>query len=163
MALFNSKQPAEIQTRSGESIQHSIIPAGMQISGDLISTGDINVKGKIEGNITCRTLTLEGEPIIDGSVRAETIRICGCYNGDILAKKVTLTKTAKMVGNIHYEVLEMEVGASFEGAAHHLDESSADEIRPSWDSQPAGRGEDPKRGAPLDQAAISLMLGTLVR
>ena len=135
-AALQVKQPAEIQARPAESVQHSIIPDGMQISGDLVSTGDINVKGKIEGNITCRTLTLEGEPIIGGSVRAETIRICGSFNGDVLAKKVALTKTAKMVGDIHYKVLEMEVGASFEGALHHLDESSADEFRPGWDSEP---------------------------
>ena len=95
--------------------EHSIIPADLKITGDLVSPGDIHVEGVIHGNITCRTLTLTGQPVIKGSVKAETVRVCGTFGGKIEAKKVTLTKAAKMVGEIYYETLEMEAGASFEG------------------------------------------------
>ena len=95
--------------------QHTIIPADLQITGDLVSTGDIHVEGVIHGNITCRTLTLTGQPVIKGSVKAETVRVCGTFDGKVEAKKVALTKAAKMVGEIYYETLEMEAGASFEG------------------------------------------------
>ncbi len=76
----------DIAARRVDPVQHSVIPYGMQVTGDLFSRGDISVKGNIQGNITCRTLTLEGEPVIGGSVQAETIRICGSFNGDVLAK-----------------------------------------------------------------------------
>ena len=82
---------------------------------DLVSTGDIHVEGVIHGNITCRTLTLTGQPVIKGSVKAETVRVCGTFDGKVEAKKVALTKATKMVGEIYYETLEMEAGASFEG------------------------------------------------
>ena len=95
--------------------QHTFIPAELQITGDLVSTGDIHVEGVIHGDITCRTLTLTGQPVIQGSVKAETVRISGAFNGKVQAKKVSLTKAAKMVGEIYYETLEMEAGASFEG------------------------------------------------
>jgi cytoskeletal protein CcmA (bactofilin family) len=102
------------------SAEHSIIPADLKITGDLISPGDIHVEGVIHGNITCRTLTLTGQPVIKGSVKAETIRVSGTFNGKVEAKKVTLTKAAKMVGEIYYETLEMEAGASFEGKLDRL-------------------------------------------
>ncbi len=97
------------------SPEHSIIPADLKITGDLVSSGDIHVEGVIHGNITCRTLTLTGQPVIEGSVKAETVRVCGAFDGKVEAKKVTLTKGAKMVGEIYYETLEIEPGASFEG------------------------------------------------
>ena len=101
--------------------QHTFIPAELQITGDLVSTGDIHVEGVIHGDITCRTLTLTGQPVIQGSVKAETARISGAFNGKIQAKKVSLTKAAKMVGEIYYEILEMEAGASFEGKVSRIE------------------------------------------
>ncbi len=50
------------------SVEHSIIPADLKITGDLVSPGDIHVEGVIHGNITCRTLTLTGQPVVQGSV-----------------------------------------------------------------------------------------------
>ncbi len=97
------------------SAEHSIIPADLKITGDLVSSGDIHVEGVIHGNITCRTLTLTGQPVIKGSVKAETVRVCGTFDGKIEAKKVALTKAARMTGEIYYATLEIEPGALFEG------------------------------------------------
>ncbi len=102
------------------SAEHSIIPADLKITGDLVSPGDIHVEGVIHGNITCRTLTLTGQPVVQGSVKAETVRVSGTFNGKVEAKKVVLTKGAKMVGEIYYETLEVEAGASFEGKVSRI-------------------------------------------
>jgi len=112
--------PQTAPEREKPSGQHTIIPADLQITGDLVSTGDIRVEGVIHGDITCRTLTLTGQPVIQGSVKAETVRVSGTFNGKVEAKKVALTKAAKMVGEIYYETLEMEAGASFEGKLDRL-------------------------------------------
>ncbi len=106
------KTAPEREKRSG---QHTIIPADLQITGDLVSPGDVHVEGVIHGDITCRTLTLTGQPVIQGSVEAETVRVSGTFNGKVQAKKVFLTKAARMAGKIYYETLEVEPGASFEG------------------------------------------------
>ena len=95
--------------------QHTIIPPGVTITGNLSSAGDVHVEGEIHGDITCRGLTLTGQPMIKGSVKAETVRVSGTFNGQIQAKKVALTKAARMTGDIYYETLEIELGASFEG------------------------------------------------
>ena len=103
------------------SAEHSIIPADLKITGDLVSSGDIHVEGVIHGTITCRTLTLTGQPVIKGSVKAETVRVCGTFDGKIEAKKVTLTKAARMTGEIYYETLEIEPGALFEGKVSRIE------------------------------------------
>ena len=103
------------------SAEHSIIPADLKITGDLVSPGDIHVEGEIHGDITCRTLTLTGQPVIKGSVKAETVHVCGTFDGKIEAKKVTLIKAARMTGEIYYETLEIEAGASFEGKLSRIE------------------------------------------
>ena len=107
--------PQTAPERERPSGQHSIIPADLEITGNLVSRGDIHVEGVIHGDITCRLLTLTGQPIIQGSVEAESVRVSGTFNGKVQAKKVSLTKAARMTGEICYETLEIEPGASIEG------------------------------------------------
>ena len=113
--------PETAPEREKPSDQQSIIPADLEITGNVVSPGDIHVEGVIHGDITCRTLTLSGQPVIQGSVKAETVRVSGTFNGKVEAKKVSLTKATKMMGEIYYETLEMEAGASFEGKLNRPD------------------------------------------
>ncbi len=101
-------------------VQHSILSSDTKLTGDLVSSGDVTVEGTIEGSVTCRSLTLCGQPTIKGTVTAETAHVSGAFNGELRAKKVILSKTAKMRGDIHQEVLEMHPGAQFEGKVARL-------------------------------------------
>ncbi len=53
--------PGERKAEVPRHVQHSIISMDTTVAGDLESAGDISVEGSVEGNITCRTLTLQGE------------------------------------------------------------------------------------------------------
>ncbi len=55
--------------------QHTIIGADTAVTGDLVSTGDISIDGRVDGTITCRVLTLRGHPIVTGSVQAESAHV----------------------------------------------------------------------------------------
>ena len=101
-------------------IQHSVIGADLTITGDLVSTGDIKVDGRVDGNITCRTLTLGEQPLLNSEIAAETVRICGTFNGQVRANKVVLTKDAKVKADIAQEILEIEAGATLEGEIKRL-------------------------------------------
>jgi cytoskeletal protein CcmA (bactofilin family) len=112
-------EPAPGRERTGETpprkVQHSFISADTKVTGDLEGVGDISVEGSVEGNISCRTLTLQGQPIITGDVQADAVHVCGRFKGALQAKKVVLTKAARMSGDINYEILELHEGAEFEG------------------------------------------------
>lgn len=121
--LFDGKKDTEAVPESGDStrstyrkqVQHSIIGADVTISGDLVSSGDIKVDGRVDGNITCRTLTLGAQPVVNSAIDADTVRICGTFNGEVRAKKVVLTKDARVNGEIFQQTLEIEPGAVVEG------------------------------------------------
>ena len=122
-------EPAPERERMAETpprkVQHSFINADTKVTGDLEGVGDISVEGSVEGNISCRTLTLRGEPTITGDVHAEAVHVCGRFKGALHAKKVVLTKAARMTGDINYEILELHEGAEFEGIMRRTGASSS--------------------------------------
>ncbi len=122
-------EPAPERERTAETpphkAQHSFIHADTKVTGDLESVGDISIEGSVEGNITCRTLTLRGEPTITGDVQADTVHVCGRFKGALHAKKVVLTKAARMTGDINYGILELHAGAEFEGGIRHTGGSAS--------------------------------------
>ena len=105
---------------SRKKVQHSVISSDLKITGDLESTGDITIEGSVVGRIKCRTLTLGETPVLNSSVEADTVRICGTFSGDVRAQKVVLTKNAKVTGDIYHESLEVEEGAHLEGRLGRL-------------------------------------------
>ena len=115
--------PDERKAEVPRHVQHSFIHADTKVTGDLEGVGDISVEGSVEGNISCRTLTLRGQPIITGDVQADAVHVCGRFKGALHAKKVVLTKAARMSGDIKYEILELHEGAEFEGGIRHTSAS----------------------------------------
>ena len=127
----------ESAASKSHTVQHSILPAGTTLNGDLIGSGDITIEGTVNGNIKCRFLTLSGQPTISGSAEAEVVNLCGSFTGELRAAKVILNKTAKMRGDIYQEVLEIQTGADFEGKVAPL--------RPS-PGKSASPAQEPARG-----------------
>jgi cytoskeletal protein CcmA (bactofilin family) len=112
----NSDSPAS----KPQPARQSILSEGTTLNGDLVGDGDITIQGTVDGNIKCRFLTLSGQPTISGSAEAEMVHVSGDFTGDLRATKVILSKTARMRGDIHHKVLEVQPGADFEGRVDHL-------------------------------------------
>ncbi|MCH8096003.1 MAG: polymer-forming cytoskeletal protein [Proteobacteria bacterium] len=110
----------------------TIISASLRIVGNLISDGDVQVDGIIDGNVRSRTLTIGESATINGEVEAETVRIHGSISGQIKAKKVELGPTAKVVGDIIHSLLIVESGAYLEGNCRHLES-----VRKGAEAKPA--------------------------
>jgi cytoskeletal protein CcmA (bactofilin family) len=105
----------------------SIISSDLKILGDLISAGDLQVDGIVEGDIQSRSLTIGEGAVVNGNVVAETTRDCGQVTGQIKASTVTLDRTAKVVGDIIHQILAIEPGAFLEGHVRHSDPAGGSE------------------------------------
>ncbi len=93
----------------------SIISTDMKIVGDLVSEGEIQVDGTVEGDIRSKTLLI-GEPAnITGEVVADVVHVFGTIHGQIKGVSVSLAKTAHVVGDILHDNLSIEKGAFLEG------------------------------------------------
>ena len=102
----------------------SIISPDLKIIGDLKSSGDIQIDGRIEGDINSRLLTVGEQATVEGCIVADTVRISGTVLGQVRAKTVHLDKKARVTGDITHEVLTMEAGAFFEGQVRRMEKTS---------------------------------------
>lgn len=99
----------------------SLLAADLAITGDIISAGEIQIDGRVSGNIQTDVLIVGETANISGEIRAETVRIHGKVNGQIKARTVSLAKTAHVMGDILHENLAIEQGAYLEGHCRRIE------------------------------------------
>lgn len=109
----------------------SIISADLKIVGDLLSGGDLQIDGAVEGDITSRSLTIGESAVVRGALVAETVRVYGSVFGEVRANSVTLSKTAKVEGDISHQSLSMEAGADLVGKLSRLETKIAAAAQPA--------------------------------
>jgi len=109
----------------------SVIGADVRIVGDIITQGEMQIDGQVEGDITCTRLVIGEGGRITGAVKADTIRIHGHVTGTIVADAVKIAKTAQVVGDVTHETMEMEAGGHVEG---HLIRKTAAPAAPALEA-----------------------------
>jgi cytoskeletal protein CcmA (bactofilin family) len=104
----------------------SIISADMIIQGVLNSTGDIQIDGRLEGDVRSVGLVIGEKAEIHGEIYAEDVTVRGKVVGRIRARKVMLAATSHVEGDILHEAFAVESGAFFEGNCRHSDNPLGD-------------------------------------
>lgn len=98
----------------------SIISSDVKITGNLLSPGEVQFDGHMEGDLTCGNLTVGERAEIDGSLTANRVVVHGVVKGSIRARIVHLHATAKLTGDIIHEDLTVDSGAYIEGRCLHV-------------------------------------------
>ena len=100
----------------------SILSSDLTITGNIRTTGDVQVEGQIEGDIHAHLLTVGETALIRGEVVADDIVVNGHVVGRVRGLKVRLTSTAKVEGDIIHKTIAIESGAHFEGSVQRQDD-----------------------------------------
>jgi cytoskeletal protein CcmA (bactofilin family) len=109
----------------------SLIGAGTRIEGNLTFSGGLRVDGEIKGNVIASneqpsTLVVSEQARIDGEIHVSHLVVNGAVNGPVhSAEFLELQDHARVKGDVHYNTLEMHLGAIVEGRLVHC--SSATE------------------------------------
>ncbi len=100
----------------------SVLSADLHITGNLKTTGDIQVEGVVEGDIRAHLLTVGESATIKGEISADDVVINGRIVGRVRGLKVRLTSTARVEGDIIHKTIAIESGAHFEGSVQRQDD-----------------------------------------
>lgn len=93
----------------------SLISAGVVLKGSLVSDGEVQFDGVIEGDIRAAHLVIgEGASVI-GEVVAERASISGRVKGVVRAGRVDLSASAVIEGDVLHAALTVETGARLDG------------------------------------------------
>jgi cytoskeletal protein CcmA (bactofilin family) len=108
----------ELQTappRSQEQHCRTVISATLSVIGSLEGATDLQVDGKVEGDISGQAVRIGSGAVVMGTVTGEIVELAGTIEGKIDARSAVLAKTANMSGDIIHESLQIDQGALFNG------------------------------------------------
>jgi len=112
------KPPAPIRAAEREIV--STLGAGLLITGNIVSTGGVQVFGRVDGDIHAAHLVIGKGANVDGNIRAQDVVIDGTFKGTIHGNVVKLQSTATVEGEIYNRSLAIDQNANFEGVARRL-------------------------------------------
>jgi cytoskeletal protein CcmA (bactofilin family) len=95
----------------------SIIAAGMHISGDIESEGDVRIDGVVTGNVFCNSkVVVISTGRVEGDIQAVNVDVHGAVSGHITARDLlSLKASCRIQGNLTTGKLQIEPNAVFNG------------------------------------------------
>ncbi len=109
-----STRPAPLQPRA-ERNAPSVIAADLLISGNLVSKGEVQIDGEVQGDISGTHVVVGERARITGSIIADEVVVRGHVMGSIRGKRVMLQSSCHVEGDVFHQALAIEQGAFFEG------------------------------------------------
>ena len=95
----------------------SVLGSGISWQGEISGTGGVRIDGAFDGEIGWRGLVVIGEQgrVTCQHIRAATVVVAGSVKGNITARKVEITRTGRVWGNVVTTSLSTEEGAFLKG------------------------------------------------
>jgi cytoskeletal protein CcmA (bactofilin family) len=98
------------------------------VHGDVNFRGGCHIDGTVNGNVTADSdtdsaLSISDIGCVDGGVTVPYVVLNGVVRGDLYAsQRVELGPTARVIGNVYYNLIEMAIGAEINGKLVHQPE-----------------------------------------
>ncbi|MDL2355408.1 MAG: polymer-forming cytoskeletal protein [Pseudomonadota bacterium] len=111
--------------RNAKSEIDSLIGISARIEGDLCFSGGLRIDGEVHGNVIAaegpdHLLIVSEHARIEGEVRCANLVVNGYIAGTVYASELLeLQPKGRIVGNVHYKLLEMHGGGSVTGTLTH--------------------------------------------
>ena len=110
------------------SVVDTLVGSNSQVNGDLNFSGGCHVDGTVKGNVSADSdshsaLSISEEGTVEGGVTVPFVVLNGIVRGDVIAsQRVELGPTARVIGNVYYNLIEMAIGAEINGKLVHQPE-----------------------------------------
>ena len=107
------------------SIIDTLVGPNSRITGDLFFAGGCHIDGTVKGNVSADSesdsaLSISEDAIVEGGVTVPYVVLNGIVRGDVFAhQRVELGPTARVIGNVYYNLIEMAIGAEINGKLVH--------------------------------------------
>jgi cytoskeletal protein CcmA (bactofilin family) len=121
-ASFAPKPPT---FRGPDRMAPSIIGEDLTVTGNVLSRGEVQVDGQIQGDVHCSSLIVGEKAQITGGIVAEDVVVRGRVMGSVRGNRVTLQASSHVEGDVFHKSLAIEQGAFFEGKSRRSEDPIA--------------------------------------
>jgi cytoskeletal protein CcmA (bactofilin family) len=108
----------------------SVIGADLTIIGNLVSKGEIQVDGEIQGDLHGTHVIVGESSKITGGIVGDEVIVRGTVLGSIRGNRVALQSSSRVEGDVYHQTLAIEQGAYFEGKSRRAEDPTAGVTRP---------------------------------
>ena len=117
----------------------SRISEGTSLTGEVVSTNDIRVDGRIKGKMYSDGRIVVGEnAFIEGTLMCNDLDLWGKVEGSVYVKNLLSIKSSSSItGELHVSKLQVEIGAAVNGTCKMITESDFDTDKKAIVSNPA--------------------------
>jgi cytoskeletal protein CcmA (bactofilin family) len=138
------------ETRNTTNINTpSIISAGFELVGDLVSTGVVQVEGTVRGNLRLSAVTIGNTGEVVGTIECKTLHIKGRFLGQARCEEMTLSADAYVDGAVSYTQMSAQRGARIKGELIKNPGASSPIPPPSGGYNPSATSEPSTGPAPV--------------
>ncbi len=109
--MFSKPDAAAAPRPAGKSV----LAHDLKITGDVTTTGSVEVHGVVEGNVAAQGFTIGPDGMVKGTVSAESFELKGRFEGRASTDTLTLRASADVKADITYAAITIESGARIEG------------------------------------------------
>lgn len=110
------------------TVVETLVGSNSKLHGDLHFRGGCHIDGVVKGNVsadpdTDSALSISDAGHVDGGVTVPYVILNGIVKGDVFAsQRVELGATARVIGNVYYNLIQMAEGAEINGKLVHQPE-----------------------------------------
>jgi cytoskeletal protein CcmA (bactofilin family) len=134
----------------------TLVGPNSKVNGDLAFSGRCHVDGTVKGSVSAdpesnSALSIAEDGSVEGGVTVPHVILYGVVRGDVVAsQRVELGPTARVIGNVYYNLIEMAIGAEINGKLVHKPggQMPALERTNRMDARDRARGEAAEAGQP---------------
>lgn len=107
------------------SVIDTLVGPNSRVNGDLHFEGGCHIDGTVKGSVSSdpesnSAVSISEEGGIEGGVNVSYVVLNGIVRGDVYAnQRVELGPTARVIGNVYYNLIEMAIGAEINGKLVH--------------------------------------------
>ena len=119
--MFGRKQQSS-------SVVDTLVGSNSRVNGDLNFSGGCHIDGTVKGNVNAdpdsnSALSISEGGNVEGGVSVPYVVLNGIVRGDVVvSQRVELGPTARVIGNVYYNLIEMAIGAEINGKLVHQPE-----------------------------------------
>lgn len=118
---------AKISENEATANNINLVGTGTEITGNIVSNGDLRIDGILNGNMNISGKVVVGESgKIKGEITCKNADISGAVDGKlIISELLSLKSTSKITGDIIVGKLAIEPGTQFTGHCEMSQQTSA--------------------------------------
>jgi cytoskeletal protein CcmA (bactofilin family) len=121
--FFNSNKISE------SNVGFSHLGEGASFEGEILCKGEIEIAGKVKGNISAKSLKILETGKVTGQVNVEKVEILGCMIGNTVSSTVHVGEKGVVRGNLKFDVsLSVAEGANILGYVQKTKKDKAEKV-----------------------------------